>query len=162
MRSFALIEGDLATMLHVRHDGDVTVFDRNRKSPIRYRIAMQAVGDTTWRMPSRVMDGLVRAEDRLIRIDQLVERVKAGWRPVPAEIDPEIPQRTLRRAHFAIDAIAFPENPEDPDYYAPPTKLLGIGESGYVEPTGHILWIDAHRHWAVCEDGLWWTPQEDQ
>src|SRR5258708_40360197 len=47
MRSFALIEGDRATMLHVRHDGDVTVFDRGRESPIRFRIAMHVDGDTT-------------------------------------------------------------------------------------------------------------------
>jgi hypothetical protein len=39
MRPFALIEGDRATMLHVRHDGDVTVFDRSREGPIRFRIA---------------------------------------------------------------------------------------------------------------------------
>jgi hypothetical protein len=162
MRSFALIEGDQATMLHVRHDGDATVFDRDRESAIRFRIAMHADRDTTWRMLSRVMDGLVRAEDRLIRIERLVARVKAGWRPVPGEIDPEIPQRTLRQAHFAVDAIAFPDDPDDPDFYAPPTKLLGIGESGYVEPTGHILWIDAYREWAVCDDGFWWMPWEDQ
>jgi hypothetical protein len=161
MRSFALIEGGRATMLHVRHDGDVTVFDRDRESAIRIRISMHADGDTTWRMLSRVMDGLVRAEDRLIRIERLVERVKTGWRPIPGEIDPEIPQRTLRRAHFAVDAIAFPDD-GDPDFYAPPTKLLGIGESGYVEPTGHILWIDAYREWAVCDDGFWWMPWEDQ
>ena len=157
MRSFALIEDGRATILHVRHDGDVTVFDRDRESPIRFRIAIHADGDTTWRMLSRVMDGLVRAEDRLIRIEHLVERVKAGWRPVADEIDSEIPQRTLRRAPFA-----FPDDPDDPDFYAPPTKLLGIGSSGYVEPTGHILWIDAYREWAVCDDGLWWTPPEDR
>jgi len=90
MRSFALIEGGQATMLHVRQDGDVTVFARDRESAIRFRIVMHADGDTTWRMLSRVMDGLVRAEDRLMRIERLVERVKTGWRPVPGEIDPEI------------------------------------------------------------------------
>ena len=160
MRSFALIEGDRATMLHVRHDGDVTVFDRGRESPIRFRIAMH--GDTTWRLLSRVMNALVRAEDRLMRIDRLVERLHTGWRPVAGEIDQEIPQRMLRRAHFAVDAIAFPEDPDDPDFYAPPTKLLGIGEGGHVEPTGNILWIDAHLEWAVCDDGFWWMPWEDQ
>jgi hypothetical protein len=36
--------------------------------------------------------------------------------------------------------------------------LLGIGEGGHVEPTGKILWIDAHLEWAVCDDGFWWTP----
>jgi hypothetical protein len=91
MRSFALIEDDRATMLHVRHDGDVTVFDRGRESPIRFRSAMHVDGDTTWRLLSRVMNGLVRAEDRLIRIDRLVERLHTGWRPVAGEIDPEIP-----------------------------------------------------------------------
>jgi len=31
MRSFALIKGNQTTMLHVRHDGDVTVFARDRE-----------------------------------------------------------------------------------------------------------------------------------
>lgn len=155
MRSFALIDGDRAIMLHVRHEGDVTVFDRDRESPIRFRIPMDVDGDTTWRLLSRVIDGIVRAEYRLIKIDRLVERVRTGWRPTTGEIDPEIPQRVLRRAHLAVDAIAYPD---DPDFYSPATKLLGIDESGHVEPTGEILWIDAHRDWAVCDDGFWWTP----
>lgn len=157
MRSFALIEGDRATMLHVRHDGDVTVFDRDRESAIRFRVPMDVEDDTTWRLPHRVLIALVQAEARLIRIDRLVERVRTGWRPTPGEIDPEIPQRTLRRAHFAIDAIRYPE---DEDFYSPPTVLLGIGEHGHADPTGQILWTDAHREWAVC-DGFWWTPQEE-
>jgi hypothetical protein len=157
-RSFALTEGDRATMLHVRHDGDVTVFDRDRESAIRFRVPMDVEGDTTWRLLHRVLTGLVQAEARLIRIDRLVERVTTGWRPAPKEIDPEIPQRTLHRAHFAIDAMRYPE---DEDFYSPPTVLLGIGEHGHVEPTGQILWIDALREWAVCDDGFWWTPSEE-
>ncbi|WP_334367152.1 hypothetical protein [Bradyrhizobium sp. AZCC 1578] len=74
MRSFALIEGDRATMLHVRHDGDVMVFDRDRESAIRFRVPMDIEGDTTWRLLHRVLTGLVQAEAHLIRIDRLVER----------------------------------------------------------------------------------------
>jgi hypothetical protein len=159
VRSFALIEDDRATMLHLRRDGDVTVFDRDRESAIRFRVPMDVEDDTTWRLLSRVMKGLIHAEDRLIRIDRLVKRLKTGWKPVASEIDPEIPQRVLRRAHFAIDLIAYPD---DPDFYSPPTLLLGIGESGHVEPTGQILWIDAEREWAVCDNGFWWTPMEEQ
>jgi hypothetical protein len=70
---------------------------------------------------------------------------------VASEIDPDIPQRTL--SHFAIDAIAYPDFP---GHYSPPTKLLGRDERGYVEPTGNIIWIDAHLEWAVCDDGFWW------
>lgn len=155
MRSFTLIEGERVTTLHVRHDGDVTVFDRDRERAMRFRVPMDIAGDTTWQLLSRVMDGIVRVEHRLMMIDRLVERLKTGWRPLAGEIDPEIPQRVLRRAHLAVDAIAYPD---DPDFYSPPTKLLGIDESGQVEPTGEILWIDAHREWAVCDDGFWWTP----
>ncbi len=155
MRSFALIEGDRSTMMHVRSDGDVTVYDRDRESPIKFRIPMDVESDTTWRMLSRVMTGIVRAEERLIKIDRLVERLKTGWRPVVAEIDPDIPQRTLTRSHLAIDAIAYPD---DDEFYSPPTKLLGLDEYGRVQPTSTIIWIDAHREWAVCDDGFWWTP----
>lgn len=144
-------------MLHVSHHGDVTVFDRGRESAIRFRLPMHVEDDTTWRLLHRVLTGPVQAEARLIRIDRLVERVKTGWRPAPDESDPEIPQHTLRRARFAIDAIRYPD---DENFYSPPTVLLGIGEHGLVEPTGQILWIDAHRQWAVCNDGLWWTPSE--
>jgi hypothetical protein len=47
MRSFALIEGGATTMMHVRSDGDVTVYDRDRESPIRFRIPMEVDADTT-------------------------------------------------------------------------------------------------------------------
>jgi hypothetical protein len=60
--------------------------------------------DTTWRLLHRVLIGLVQAEVRLTQIDRLVERVKTGWRPVPDEIDPKIPQHTLHRVHFAMSA----------------------------------------------------------
>jgi hypothetical protein len=63
----------------------------------------------TRRMPSHVVAGIVRAEERLIRIDRLVERLQTGWPPVASEIDPDIPQRTLQQAHFAYDAVAYPD-----------------------------------------------------
>ena len=63
MRSFALIEANRATMLHVQHDGDVTVLDSDRESAIRFRVPMDVKGDTTWRLLHRVLTGLVQAED---------------------------------------------------------------------------------------------------
>jgi hypothetical protein len=154
MRSFTLYEGDRATMMHVSNDGNVTIFERDRDA-IRFRIPMDVDRETTWQLLSRVVAGIVRAEERLIRIDRLVERLQTGWRPVASEIDPDIPQRTLQQAHFAYDAIAYPDGM---GFYSQPTKLLGRDERGYVEPTGTILWIDAERQWAVCDDGFWWTP----
>ena len=135
MRSFALIEG----------------------GAIRFRIPMNVDGDTTWRLLSRVVAGILRAEERLIRIDRLVERLQTGWRPVAAEIDPDIPQRTLTRATFAVDLLAYPDEP-DLMQYSRATKLLGRDEQGFGLSTGEILWIDAERGWTVCDDGFWWTP----
>src|SRR5258708_37213321 len=143
MRSFALMEGDRSTMLHVRHVGDVTVFCRGRESPIRFRIAMHVDGDTTWRLLSRVMNGLVRAEDRLIRIDRLVERLHTGWRPVAGGIDPEIPQRMLRRGRFAAAARAVPGDPDDSGFFAPPRKMVRVGGRSHVRPAGKLVWSDA-------------------
>jgi hypothetical protein len=97
--------------------------------------------------------------------------VPHGWRPgYPDEIDPDIPQRTLRRARFGIDLIRYPD---DDELFSPATILMGIemgtgpstslvGKShGTVCVTGEILWIDAAREWAICEDGFWWTPAEE-
>jgi len=144
MRSFALIEGDRSTMMHVRSDGDVTVFDRDRESAIRFRIPMDVDGDTIWRLLSRVMAGIVRAEERLIRIDRLVERLQTGWRPVASEIDPDIPQQTLANWQFA------------PSFTRPETVVIGHDADGRVTRSDQILWIDADLRWALCESGIWW------
>jgi hypothetical protein len=42
----------------------------------------------------------------------------------------------------------------------PSTSLVGK-EGGSVCVTGEILWIDAAREWAICEDAFWWTPPEE-
>ena len=107
------------------------------------------------RLLHRALAGIVRAEDRLLRIDRLVERVRTGWRPVADEIDPEIQQRTLHRAHFAIDAMRYPD---DEDFYSPRTGLLGIGDHGR-EPTGQIMCGSTliGRGWSATTDS-WWKP----
>jgi hypothetical protein len=55
-------------MLHARGNGHVTVFDRDREGPIRFRVPMDVTGDMTWRRLHRVLvlAGIVPAEDRLM------------------------------------------------------------------------------------------------
>jgi hypothetical protein len=154
IRSFALIEDDRATMLHIRHDGDVTVFDCDRSTPLRCRVEMDGT-ESKWVLLSRVCDGIAQHEDVLVRIDRLVERVQTGWRPVAEEIDPDIPQRTMLRATFAVDLLAYPDEP-DLMQYSRATKLLGRDEEGAVCSTGEILWIASDLSWALCADGFYW------
>lgn len=99
-------------------------------------------------------DGYVTVFDR----DRPADRCRAGWRPgYPDEIDPDIPQRTLRRARFAVD---LPRNPGNNESYSPATILMGVDENGQIQATGKIVWIDADREWVVCWDYFWWMPVE--
>jgi hypothetical protein len=82
MRSFALIEGDRSTMMHVRNDGDVTVFDRDRESAIRFRIPMD-------------VDEFVPSWSVIWRVDQNVEADQAD---------------AMARNTFAVDARATMED----------------------------------------------------
>ncbi|WGS20186.1 MULTISPECIES: hypothetical protein [unclassified Bradyrhizobium] len=161
-------EGERARSVYVRTDGDVTVFDRHRK--FRFRTDISGA-ETTWQILERVVPAIVHAETARLKIEALADRCRTGWRPgYPDEIDPDIPQRALRRAQFGIDLIRYPDHDE---FYSPATILMGIemgtgpstslvGKSdGTVCVTGEILWIDAAREWAICEDGFWWTPAED-
>jgi hypothetical protein len=115
----------------------------------------------SWTCPvllSRVCAGIVQHEDVLDRIDRLVERVRTGWQPVAAEIDPRIPQRTMCRAAFAVDLLRYPDDP-DLMQYSRATNLLGRDAQGFGLSTGEILWIDAGREWAICEGGFWWLKE---
>ncbi|MBR0728604.1 hypothetical protein JQ582_04760 [Bradyrhizobium japonicum] len=169
MKTITIIEdGDRARLIYVRTDGDVTVFDRDRK--FRFRTDISGA-ETTCQILERVVPAIVQAETARLKIEALADRCRTGWCPgYPDEIDPYIPQRTLRRARFGIDLIRYPE---DDEFYSPATILMGIemgtgpstslvGKSDGTEcVTGEILWIDAAREWAVCEDAFWWTPAEE-
>jgi hypothetical protein len=167
MRVITIIDDEKrARSIYVRRDGDVTVFDRDRK----FRFQTEAAGAaTTWQLLERMIPAIIRAEAIGLKIEAVADRCRTGWRPaVPDEIDADIPQRMLWRAHFGVDLLRYPE---DDEFYSPATILMGIeidaGRStsfvgnGTVGATGEILWIDAARAWAVCEDGFWWTPGED-
>jgi hypothetical protein len=65
-RTFTLNEGDRATSFYIRSNGDVSVSDRDR-GWIRFRIAADD-GDTKWGLLFKVMTGMSRADERLIRI----------------------------------------------------------------------------------------------
>jgi len=67
VRSIVLIESDPTTMLHVRHDGAVTVLDPDRESAIRMQ-CMDVPGDTTRRL---LCVGAMQAENRLLWLDRL-------------------------------------------------------------------------------------------
>lgn len=105
------------------------------------------------------MPTIAHVEAVRIKIEALAERCRTGWRPgYPDEIDPDIPQRTLRRARFGVDLLRYPD---DDEFCGPATILMGVNETGQVHATAEILWIDAGREWMVCDDCFWWTPAED-
>ncbi|MGK7062871.1 hypothetical protein AB4853_41160 [Bradyrhizobium sp. 1050_B9_N1_2] len=144
--------GEGARSIYVRNDGDVTVFDRDHEFRFRTDIAE---ADTTWQILARVVPAIVHAETVHLKIDALVDRCRAGWRPgYPDEIDPDIPQRTLRRARFAL--LRYPDDNES---YSRSTILME-STNGQIQATGEIVWIDADREWVVREDYFWWTPVE--
>ncbi|MET3298991.1 hypothetical protein [Bradyrhizobium diazoefficiens] len=157
MKTITIIEdGDRARLVYVRNDGDVTVFDRDQKFRFRTDIAG---AETTWQILERVVPAIAHAETARLKIEALVARCRTGWRPgYPDEIDPDIPQRTLRRARFGIDLLRYPD---DDEFYSPATILMGVDENGQVQGTGEIFWIDAGREWVICEDYFWWTPAEE-
>ncbi|WP_141937284.1 hypothetical protein [Bradyrhizobium sp. UNPA324] len=169
MKVITIVEdGERARSVYVSADGDLTVFDRDRKFRFRTDVAG---AETTWQILERVVPAIIHAETASLKIEALADRCRTGWRPgYPDEIDRDISQRTLRRAGFGIDLIRYPD---DEEFYSPATILMGIetgtgpstslvGKShGTVCVTGEILWIDAAREWAVCEDGFWWTPAEE-
>lgn len=139
----------------MRPDGDVTVFDQDRKFRFRTDVAG---AETTWQILARVVPAIVHAETVRLTIEALADRCRTGWRTgYPDEIDPDIPQRTLRRARFGVDLLRYPD---DDEFYSPATILMGVGENRQVQATSEIMWIDARREWAVCEDTFWWTPVE--
>lgn len=66
MKVITIIEdGERARSVYVRADGDVTVFDRDRKFRFRCDIAG---AETTWQIMARVTPHVVAAEARAIEI----------------------------------------------------------------------------------------------
>lgn len=110
MKTIAIIEDDeRARAIYVRNDGDVTVFDHHK---FRFRTDI-AGAETTWQILARVVPAIVHAETARLKINALAAPCRTGWRPgYPDEIDPDIPQRTLRRARFGVDLLRYPEDDE--------------------------------------------------
>jgi hypothetical protein len=157
MKAITIIEdGERARSVYVRADGDVTVFDRDRKFRFRCDIAG---AETTWQIMARVTPHVVAAKARAIEIETLADRCRTGWLPVAEEIDADVPQRTMLHAGFGVDLMRYPDDPEVMEY-SRATLLMGRDETGRGLATGEILWIDAAQRWAVCEDGFWWTPAD--
>ncbi|MEH2506837.1 hypothetical protein V1290_005648 [Bradyrhizobium sp. AZCC 1578] len=103
-------EGERPRSVYVRADGDVTVFDRDRKFRFRTDIAG---AETTWQILARVVPTIVHAETVRLKIEAFADRCRTGWRPgYPDEIDPDIPQRTLRRARLGVDLLRYPDDDE--------------------------------------------------
>jgi hypothetical protein len=149
-------DGERARSLYVREDGDVTVFDLDRKFRFRCDIAG---AETTWQIMARVTPHIVAAEAEAIEIKTLADRCRTGWLPVAEEIDAAVRQRTMFGARFGVDLLAYPDDPELMEY-SRATLLMGRDEAGRHVATEEILWIDAAQGWAVCEDGFWWTPAD--
>jgi hypothetical protein len=73
-------------------------------------------------------------------MERLLERLQTGWRPKVAEIDPEVPQRTLyewRHWKLSGNLLGYPSD-----------------EAGWREVD--VLVIDPGQAWTLCADGFWW------
>jgi hypothetical protein len=104
MQSKTIIEdGEGAGSLCVRGDGDVRVFDRT----FNFRADISCAG-TTWQILARIAPHIVSAELCAIEIERLAERCRTGWRPTSDAIDPDVPQRKLRRAVSAWPCSIIP------------------------------------------------------
>jgi hypothetical protein len=150
MKIITIIEDERARSVYVRADGDVTVFDRDRKFRFRCDIAG---AETTWQIMARITPHVVAAEARAIGIEALADRCRTGWLPVAEEIDADVQQRTMLRSGFGVDLMRYPDDPEFAEY-SRATLLMGRDQAGHALVTGEILWIDAAQRWAVCEDGF--------
>lgn len=112
--------------------------------------------ETTRQIMARITPHVVAAEARAIEIEMLADRCRTGWIPVSEEIAADVRQRTIRGATFGVDLLRYPDDP-DLAQYSRATLLMGRDETGRtLVMTGEILWIDADRSYAVCEDGFWW------
>ncbi|WP_298257231.1 hypothetical protein [Bradyrhizobium sp.] len=156
MAAITIIEdrADRVRSIHVEWNGDVRVFDKDRR--FRFRADVRGA-QTTWQLLSRITPSIAAAELRAIAIEKVADRCRTGWLPVADEIDPLVEQRTLRRSRFGVDLLRFPDDPEFA-HLSRATILTGRDKFGRARVTGEILWIDSQRAWAVCEDGFWWTP----
>jgi hypothetical protein len=157
-KAITIIEdgADRVRSIYIEPNGSVRVFDKDRK----FRFGADLTGaETTWQILARISSAIVAAEARAIKIEALADRCRTGLLPVAGEIDPVVPQRTLVNARFALDLLRYPDDP-DLAQYSRATLLMGRDEAGRTLVTGEILWIAADRSYAVCEDGLWWTPAD--
>lgn len=159
MKSLTIIEDgeERARSIYIRADGDVTVFDKDRK--FRFRCDL-AGAESTWQILARVTPHIVAAEAVAGKIELLADRCRTGWIPVAEEIDRDVPQRTMLRATLAVDLMRYPDDP-DLMQYSRADVLLGRDDAGFGIGSGEILWIDADRAWAVCDDAFWWLKSGD-
>jgi hypothetical protein len=155
-KAITIIEdgADRVRSIYVEPNGSVRVFDKDHK----FRFGADISGiETTWEILARITPGIVAAEARAIKIEALADRCRTGWLPVAGEIDPDVPQRTLLNARFGVDLLRYPDDPVFWEF-GRATSLVGRDEAGRTLVSGEILWIEAGREWAVCEDGFWWMP----
>jgi hypothetical protein len=129
----------------------VIITDRDRR--IEFRVRELIDDDPVWLMLSKLAPHIMAASDRAEAIERLADRCRTGWIPVAGEIDPLVPQRTMLRCTFAVDAMRYPDFE---DFYSPATKLLGRDDAGFGMTSGEILWIAADLSFAICDDGMWW------
>lgn len=156
LKSLTIVEDGTHRLrwIQVERTGVVRVFDADRE--FRFRADVRGA-DTTWQLLARITTGIVAAELRAIATEKLADRCRTGWRPVGDEIDPLVPQNLLRRSRFAVDPLRYSDDP-DQLHHSRATILTGRDKAGRLVVTGEILWIDGRREFAVCADGIWWTP----
>jgi hypothetical protein len=163
VRSIAIIEGDHRTVFTVTFTGNVMSheIEGGLGRTLRFRIDPPPAEETRWQLLARVAAGAVQAEVQYATAQRLLERLQTGWRPSAAEIPPEVPQRRLVIWTWAVSWVPNDFDPDDV-IYNPPDRLLGRDETGRVEPTGGVMWIDAWQRWMLAEDGVfWWLGEHD-
>ena len=87
-------------------------------------------------------------------IEQLLERLQTGWRPLALDIDPAVTQRTL------VEWRMVPGRRAVSSMRLYGTLLEEIYDLEHAWLTEEVLWIDAGLAWALAADGFYWLQAD--
>lgn len=158
MKIIDIIEDERARSIYIWIDGDVRSMTGSGDSGSRSKSTAPPRFGKSSRASCRTLSMQSGARRKLRR--SRIDAVRVGGR-VSGEIDPEVPQTILRHARFGVDLKRFPDD-EEVLAYSRADVLMGLDASGYAAVSGEINWIGADQSYAVCRDGFWWTPGDEE